>query len=52
MCNFSLGMMAGTLFGAGVILALNPMDKRAMRRARCRAEKMVDRMGRAFHDMV
>lgn len=52
MCNFSLGMMTGTLFGAGMILVLHPMDRRAMRKARYRAEKMVDRMGRAFHDMV
>ncbi len=50
MCNFSLGMMAGTVLGAGLILAVHPMNKREMRRAYNRAGRIVNRMNHTLRD--
>ena len=50
MCNFSLGVMVGTIMGAGLILTVHPMNKRAMRKACHRAGRMVDKMNHTIHD--
>ncbi len=50
MGNFSLGLAVGTVLGVGMIIAVHPMNKRAMRRAYHRAGKMMNRMSDAIHD--
>ena len=50
MCNFSAGIIVGTVMGAGLILAVHPMNKRSMRRAYRRAGKMMDKFGNTIKD--
>ena len=50
MNKFALGILAGTMVGAGVALALNPIDKKDMRRAYRRVEKMMRKMNCALHE--
>lgn len=52
MCNFSLGVMVGTAVGAGLMLAVHPMNKRAMRKAYHRAGRMVNKMNRTIREMT
>ena len=48
MCNFSAGFMMGTIMGAGIILAVHPMNKRSMKKAYHRAGRMMNRMGHSL----
>ena len=50
MCHFSTGLLAGTLLGAGLILSVHPMNKRAMRKAYHRASRMMDRVNHQIRD--
>lgn len=50
MCNFSAGLALGTVVGAGLIIAVHPMNKRSMRKAYHRAEKMMDRLNQTLRD--
>ena len=52
MCNFSTGLALGTVVGASIIIALHPMNKRDMRKACHRAERMMDRMSHRIKDWV
>ncbi len=45
MCNFSAGLMLGTIMGASLILAVHPMNKRSMKKAYYRAGRMMNKMG-------
>ncbi|MDO4744412.1 MAG: hypothetical protein Q4A86_03410 [Clostridia bacterium] len=50
MCNFSAGLMVGTIMGASLILAVHPMNKRSMRRAYHRAGKMMNKVNNTLRD--
>ncbi len=50
MCNFSAGLVLGTVMGASLIIALHPMNKRDMRKAYHRAERMMDKMSHRLRD--
>ncbi len=50
MNKFALGILAGTMVGAGVALAINPMSKKDMRRAYRKAERMMQRMSCTLRD--
>ncbi len=50
MCNFSTGFLVGALMGAGAIIAVHPMNKRSMRKAYRRAERMMNRVGDTIRD--
>lgn len=52
MCNFSLGMVTGTLIGASLILAVHPMNKREMRRACHRAGRMMNKFNHTIRDFT
>ncbi|MBQ7960617.1 MAG: hypothetical protein IJ285_05290 [Clostridia bacterium] len=51
MGNFSLGLMVGTIVGVGVMMTVHPMNKRSMKRAYHRAERMMNRMTDAIHNI-
>ncbi|MBR5156023.1 MAG: hypothetical protein IKW62_06045 [Clostridia bacterium] len=50
MCNFSAGLMVGTIMGASIILAVHPMNKRSMRKAYHRAGRMMNKMSDTLRD--
>ncbi len=50
MCNFSSGLIIGAMMGAGLILAVNPMSKRDMKKAYRRAGRMVNKMNNQIRD--
>lgn len=50
MGNFSLGVLVGTAIGAGMIMAVNPMDKRSMHKAYNRAGKMMRKFNHTLRD--
>lgn len=50
MCNFSSGLIVGTIMGAGLIIAVHPMNKRSMKRAYNRAGRMIGKMNHAIRD--
>lgn len=50
MCRFSLGLMTGALLGAGMMMSVNPPDKRSMRRVYRKAEKMARRFNNTLGD--
>ncbi len=50
MGNFSFGVMVGTVVGAAMIIAVHPMNKRSMRKACHRAERIMHRMNDKIHD--
>lgn len=50
MCNFSAGLVLGTVVGASLIIAVHPMNKRSMRRAYHRAEKLMNRVNNTIRD--
>lgn len=50
MCKFSIGFISGAVLGAGMLMAINPMDKRSMRRACRRAERMAHKLSNSVND--
>ncbi len=50
MSNFSIGMAIGTVVGAGMIMAVNPMNKRARRRAYHKAGKLMRQVNHTMRD--
>ncbi len=50
MGNFSLGLAIGTVVGVGMIIAVHPMNKRAMRRAYHRAGRIMNKVNDTIHD--
>ncbi len=52
MCNFSLGVVLGTIVGASLMLAVHPMNRRDVRRAYHKAEKMMNRMGNTIRELA
>lgn len=52
MCNFSFGMAVGTVLGASIIIAVHPMNKRAMRKAYHKAERMMNRVNNTIHNLA
>ena len=47
MSRFTTGIIAGTVIGAGLALAVNPMDRRDARRAKNRATRTMRNISRA-----
>lgn len=52
MGNFSLGLMVGAVVGIGVMVTVHPMNKRAMRKACHRAERIMNKMNDRLHDFT
>ena len=52
MCNFSLGVVMGTVVGASLILAVHPMNKKAMRKAYHRAGRMMNRINHTIRELA
>ncbi len=52
MGNFSLGLIVGTAVGVGMIMAVNPMDKRTKRKMCHKASKMMRNINRSMHNMA
>ena len=52
MTNFSLGVVLGTAMGVGIIIALNPMDKRARRKVCRKASRVMRRINDSIHEMA
>ena len=49
MKTFSIGLLAGVMVGAGVILAVHPMSKRDLKKACRRAGRFIDKMNNPMH---
>lgn len=50
MNNFSAGLAVGTIVGAGLLMAVNPMDAKARRKACRKAGKMMHSINRSMRD--
>jgi len=51
MGNFSLGLIVGTAVGAGIIMAVNPMDRRTKRRLCRKASHMMNKINHSIRTM-
>lgn len=49
MKNFIIGMTAGIIAGAGILLAVHPMSKKDLKKACHRAGKMMHRVSCSMH---
>lgn len=51
MTNFSLGLIVGTAVGVGIIMAVNPMDKRTKRRMCRKANHIMNKINHSIHSI-
>lgn len=52
MGNFSLGLIVGTAVGVGIIMSVNPMDKRAKRRMCRKANQLMHKVNHSIRTMA
>ena len=50
--GFGKGMLAGMLLGAGAAAVLQPLDRKDMKRMKCRAEKAAKTAGTMVEQML
>lgn len=51
MANFSLGLIVGAAVGAGMIMAVNPMDRRTKRKLCHKANRMMRQINSSIRSM-